>query len=221
MVESTAVFLYGLFIEEPDWCRKHGEAIKKAVGPYPAGAATKACSVVKNIASCLEPQQQQSLGEGAPVNAPKEFGLKIGFKFEANFFSPLSDGAPSSATADSLSEDELDGQPSRNTVISTLLNGLDRESCDHQVTGLDQQHPQSPAKSGYGGGWLEGVSRRIVVAGMPWQQVYSQLLDILSVDSTSSAIENDVSFSSAWLELLCVCVSGCSFPVAGGSSRLV
>ena len=195
VVESTAVFLYGLFIEDPEWCRRHGEAIKKTIGPYPAGVATKACALVKSIASCLEPQQKQSLGSTSQTSAVKEqFGRKVAFKFEANFLSSASNRLSSSVVADSLSEDdEPDREATGNTVISTLLSGLDQESRHSPVTESEQQHAVG---SGYGGRWLEEKCQNIAVAGMTWQQLHSQLLDILIIGSTGCTIENDVSSST-------------------------
>ena len=194
------MFLYGLFIEDTEWCRRHGEAIRKTIGPYPAGAATKACGLVRSIASCLEPQQQQSSRSAMQTDAVKEqFGCKIRFKFEANLLFSTSDGLSSSSIADSLSEDdEPDREATGNTVISTLLSGLNQEPRRSPVTEPEQQHV---AGSGYGGRWLEEKCRSVAMAGMSWQQLYSQLLDILFLGGTGYPIENDVSSGTVFPKL--------------------
>ena len=201
MVESTAAFLYELFIEDPEWCRRHGESIKKNIGPYPARAAIKACGLVKNIASCLESQQQRSLGSTAQTAITKEqFGLKVGFKFETNLLSSASDHVSSLAVADSLSEDDESARESTGSiVISTLLSGLDQESRHSPAAESEQQHTTG---SGYGGRWLEEKCQSVAVVGMPWRELYSQLLDILSNVSTGYMIENQVSSGTAWPKLV-------------------
>ena len=48
----------------------------------------------------------------------------------------------------------------------------------------------------------KGKCQRIAMVEMPWQQLYSQLLDILSTGTACYPIENDVSSVTVWPKLI-------------------
>ena len=202
-MELAAIFLYKLFSPSPEWCRGHGEAIRKTFGPYPASVATRACGNVKKILSYLPITEvkKEERDEEAPESAvqAKEFGTKISFTFQPNLLS--SSQAPASIDVDghdSLSEEEGD----RNGRISTtLLAGLTMsmpsQDTTHSVATTKDRNSPICREGGewaerYGGKWLQEQCKACQVSGFTWQLLYQKLFDLLTTAS-DEILENDVS----------------------------
>lgn len=201
-IEDAAVFLYRLFLPSPEWCRSHGEAIRKALGPYPASVATRACNNVKMLLSYLpdlatvESSTKKSDKEEEMV---KEFGHKIVFKFAPNMLSGdqlLAEGV----SGDSLSEAEEDheryniGFITGSTSSPAVLLGDSRG-------GQEQAQPLAPGNTEmekFGPQWLQMKCKECSLSGLTWQQLYAKVFDLLTAANTGN-LQNDVRNS-----LMCV-----------------
>lgn len=186
-VDSTTVFLYNLFINSPDWCKSHGETIRKTFGPYPASVAMKACDLVKRIASIL-PETSQEITENNSVAENVEFGSKIVFKYNANFLEKTN---AFTSAHDSLSSDEEEVKSKHDIISKTLLSGL-TESHDRQVTSHVTKPKKSHDSNKYSYKWLEAQCKKCM-SELPWEQLYYQLFDLLVSDVEGPAIESRVS----------------------------
>ena len=197
-MQSAAVFLYNLFSPSPEWCRAHGEAIKKTLGPYPASVATRACNNVKKIIAYLAPLETDTSREEDKKMKDSdllknEFGHKIHFKFEANLLDSAQSGLSDAGEHDSLSEED---ETSSGKLSSDLLAGLTQSGDSRGVTAAKLVREGGGERGGGGGGkygakWLEEQCQKCQVSGHSWKQVYGKIFDLLT--TASDDVQNDVS----------------------------
>ena len=194
-VQSAAVFLYNLFSPSPEWCRAHGEAIRKTLGPYPAKVATKACNNVKKILHFLPARESSEDIEEENKTAGdylllKEFGHNISFKFEPNFLNDSSQ-PPSGADEDSLSdeEDERGAEQLSSALLAELTSTGERKDAASTI-----KHSRRTDNEGkYGGKWLEEQCKNCQLsASLSWKQLFGKIFELLSTAS-DDVLQNDVS----------------------------
>ena len=191
-MQSGAVFLYNLFSPSPEWCRAHGEAIKKTLGPYPASVAPKACNNVKKIVQFLPARESSDSTEEKSKSSEndvlsKEFGHNIAFKFEPNL---LDDSQPSSIDDDSFSDEE--DERGADQLSSSLLAELTSTEEHKNVTTKTKHSHITEGEGKYGGKWLEDQCKNCELSGLSWKQLYAKIFDLLSTAS-DDVLQNDVS----------------------------
>jgi hypothetical protein len=201
-VDSAAVFLFNVFLRDQTWSRSHAEEIKRALGPFPASAASDACNAVKQIIGLLPEDWECKVGDltREPCNvAVKEFGHNIVFKHSEP-------EAVTSSGYDSLSDDEFGAHKSE--LLSGLVHGtgpsMQVSGPSMQVSGPSMQvngcvregeaHTTAPAK--YTQEWLkeqcQSCSGGSMSGGLEWRDLYSAVFDLLSSCKEDSGIENNV-----------------------------
>lgn len=213
-VNSAAAFLFNLFVEDPRLTRANSEAIRRTLGPFPASAATKVSTTVKNIltylpsnSSLTRSSQEASSSSAGKNEMKKEFGHNISFKFDIESLLIPSDGdyvkSKQTTGYDSLSEDESNDTTSNSTNIftQTILDGM-QQSISKPVakkTGTTKK-PAPLANSTpalpYSGEWLKAKCKVVAREGsslLSWQELYSAIFEHLSSGQENAAIENDVS----------------------------
>lgn len=212
-VDSAAVFLFNLFIVEPQLTRAHAEEIRRTLGPFPASAAHKVSNTIKKILTYLPPDspfaysssEQTSLTSSEDSTLMrKEFGHNIHFKFDTESIPAIDDDVivKSKLTTgyDSLSDDETTGVASSNGNIftQTFLNEMQKSLSKPAVKKMvAKSHPQlaPPPLSPYSGEWLKIKCKECVREGstqLSWQDLYSAIFEPLSSGQENAAIENDV-----------------------------
>lgn len=195
VVDSASVFLFNLFMKDQTWSHSYSEAIRRALGPFPASAASTACNTVKHIVSLLpegwscKAEGSSSTGQCEPV---REFGHNIAFKYTEH----APDPERTSSGYDSLSDDE------ELATDSQLLSGL---FCDatavpatcHVTDVVSAKDSPLPGGSKYTGEWLkmqcQSCSKENTSSGLEWQDLYSAVFEYLSSSEENSGIENEVS----------------------------
>ena len=179
-----------MFYSSPEWCRSHGEAIKKMFGPYPASVATKICNIVKKIITYLPEESENEENNEEQNIEEKEFGLDIKFKYSSNL---LSDVLQTVSLLDSLSgsEDE-ENTRHEDLIIKSLLNGLAKSHDHHKPSQVVKKTKSAVVTSKYGTQWLEKQCKMHCVTGLSWKQLHTKLFDILVSDIEGAAIENEV-----------------------------
>ena len=188
-VDSASVFLFNLFMKDQIWSHAHSEAIRRALGPFPASAASTACNVVKHIISLL-PEGWSCEAEGSSTEQcepVREFGHNIPFKFTEH--APYSERT--SSGYDSLSDDE------ELATDSQLLSGLFCDAAAPPATcHVTDQVSALPGGSMYTGEWLkmqcQSCSKENTSSGLEWQDLYSTVFEYLSSSEENSGIENQV-----------------------------
>ena len=217
-VDSAAVFLFNLFIGEPQLTRTHGEEIRRTLGPFPASAANKISSTVKKILTYLpsdstfvrpSSDSKPSASKEA-VLMKKEFGYNITFKFDVETpdDGTIDNGdyvkSKHSATQtgyDSLSDDDSVSSSTKDTNIftQTLLSGIQQSvSKPAEKKELPKPVPQSNSSPAlpYSGEWLRSKCKECVregMSGLSWHDLFSNLFELLSSSQDSEAIQSDVS----------------------------
>lgn len=213
-VESASVFLYDLFSSSPEWCKSHGEAIRKTFGPYPASVAMKVCDIAKSITLCVSTNEESNSGSDSSINTgdttgtsekgdylKEEFGAKLsGFKFNTNLMGGAMVSVSVATIEDSLSEDEEEEVKSKNDVIShTLLSGLNKSQQNKTTNNQSIKNKKSkeiknnispPSK--FGVQWLQDQCKRCG-SELPWQQLYDQLFELLLSEIDATTLEVQVS----------------------------
>ncbi len=216
-VDSTAAFLFNLFIEEPQLTRANAEEIRRTLGPFPASAATKASTTVKSILTYLPKNssftsstQEASLAtsdEKIQMNK-KEFGHNISFKFDTETLLVTGDGDLVKSKLfnqggyDSLSEDEstVVANGDTNIFTQTILSGMQQtiRKPDKKKAATKQQlvtQSHSTPVLPYSGEWLKAQCKEVVRGGhmqLSGQELYMAIFEHLS-SGQENDIENDVS----------------------------
>lgn len=197
-VESASVYLYNLFRYSPDWCRAHGDAIRKTFGPYPASVAIKACGIVKKINSYNQTGETSSKDTDSSTTTTRgsdlieEFGSMVtGFQFNTNLLG-VSSTPVAMATEDSLSEEEE--VKSKSDVIShTLLSELSKSQGRQATNHITKQKKVKNVKvNKFGSQWLQDQCKGCD-SEFPWQQLYQQLFELLLSEVDSTQLEIQVS----------------------------
>lgn len=198
-VDSVAVFLFNLFATNEAYTRSCAEEIRRTLGPFPAGAASDACNIVRRIVS-LVPEGCSSLTVKKECQSSEEFGKNITFKHmqPMNFDNRRED---SDRGYDSLSDDEA---AKNSDLIISLFN--DSEASSHPSSSLEDV-PSVPsgqkASSKCTGEWLKEKCQSCVSMGeMEWQDLYSAVFELLSSAEDNSTIQNDVSENWCGYEFL-------------------
>lgn len=170
-MDSAAVFLFNLFIAEPQLTRSHAEEIKRTLGPFPASAATRASNTIKRIVTYLlkdshflNSDEESSTSEGSrndsqeaeTMQMKKEFGHNITFKYETEFGT----GSRSTGLADKsrlLDDDSYvkskltSGKPSGYDSLSDGESGDESTGGSNIVmqtiiNGMQQSRPHPPVR---------------------------------------------------------------------------
>lgn len=221
-VDSAAVFLFNLFITEPQLTRSQAEEIRRTLGPFPASAATKALNIVKNIAVYLPKdsnllnsheeqvslERSQNGSQKAEISQTrKEFGSNIVFKYEPEFVADLQHHMDNDSFVkskhtldyDSLSDDEAvkDGSSLSNIVTKTILETRPPPPIrtDPVQSRSNDGHSRSVVSFPYSGEWLKDKCRECVkesIIGLTWKDIHSVVFDMLCSSNDNGAIQNGV-----------------------------
>lgn len=206
VVDSASVFLFTMFMNDQNWSRSHAERIKKALGPFPASAASNACNIIKRINSLLPEgltsktfiKSDSSSGEQKPR---KEFGHKIAFKYntEPQFLirKLANESSGCSSGYDSLSDDE---QVCSDSLKTELVSGMFEASLplphSNPCVGIEISDSPLPGVGKYTGSWLKKecqmCARENVGEHLEWNDLYSAIFEHLSSTGDNSSIENYV-----------------------------
>ena len=187
-------------IKDQTLTRSHAEEIRKALGPFPASAASSACSIVKRISNFLPEDWSPKINAPSScmeVDAPvKEFGHNIVFKYMELAKNSEAASPKECSGYDSLSDEE---QTSSNSLKFELISGL-----FHKVENSYQSHTNGeemvaealPSSVGnkYTAEWLKKECQSCSkTVGLEWQELYSAIFQIMSSTKDNSEIQNDVS----------------------------
>ena len=197
-VDSASAFLFTLFQPDPEWSRRHGEEIRKTLGPFPASEATKACGAVKRIMSYLPEKKRSERAEGEREKPRKEFGLSIVLRFDAEPAEATAEAQGGSCEHDSLSDSD-DSKPDAFTNV--FLQGLDNISAAEEQPRPKPSKPpseecsQAPAIVVHSGAWLRAECQKCAeeLRGMSGQELFRAVFDLLSSPEDSLVIQNEVS----------------------------
>ncbi len=216
-VDSTAAFLFNLFIGEPQLTRANAEEIRRTLGPFPASAATKASTTVKNILTYLpkdspftsSSQETSSTSDKQIQMKKKEFGHNISFKFDTETSLVTGDGdhvkskLSNQTGYDSLSEDEstVVANGDTNIFTQTILSGMQQTiRKPDKKKAVTKKQPVVESRSTpvlpYSGEWLKAQCKEVVRGGhmqLSGQELYLAIFEQLSSGQENEAIENDVS----------------------------
>lgn len=182
-------------MKDQTWSHSHSEAIRRALGPFPASVASTACNTVKHIVSLL-PEGWSCKVEGSSTEQcepVREFGHNIAFKYAER----APDPERTSSGYDSLSDEE------ELATDSQLLSGL---FCDtaalpatcHVTDQVSAETAPLPEGSEYTGEWLkmqcQSCSKENTSSGLEWNDLYSAVFEHLSSSEENSGIENEVEY---------------------------
>lgn len=194
-VDSAAVFLFTLFIEDPTLSRANSEEIRKVLGPFPASAAATVCETVKRVLGLLPTDYKFSSGKDvSEQQMTREFGHNIVFRHAETSQSMQVD----SSGYDSLSEDEFEQSSSQKSeLLSGFFHGITSHSQPpEELVSAEQETSQILP---YSRDWLKKQCQFCCKGGsieksLEWKELYASVFDILSSSEDNSGIQNSVSF---------------------------
>ncbi len=207
-VDSTAVFLFELFVGNSVWSVENQKEIRNKLGPFPASVAEEAYRCVLNIIAiaphCKELDQKQS--ELEPQNPEVEFGKRIKFRFpkhmssgrnqSSNTVSNDSVGVVREGGYDSLSDDDEGegGSGSHSELLTDILcqphAGNTLSKCSNVAEPALKPPVVVSSESLYSAKWLQAKCLGYGT-GADWKDLFSAIFDYLS--SGDEDIENNVS----------------------------
>lgn len=182
-VEGAAAFLFSLFkcATMDTVSSKEATKLRNIFGPFPATAASKACSIVRRIVSWMPEDAEllldnQMREEAEGEASVKEFGQGIKF----SFLMPSTE-CLSSSESDSEEADHRD---------------LDLKYSDTRPTQTSKKTQQS-VSSKYDAGWLHReVSKYYPTGdsalGMTTEDISSTIFDVLISSKTDPELQNDL-----------------------------
>ena len=192
-MDSASVFLFDVFLSDQAWSRNHAEEIKGTLGPFPASAASDACSAVKQIIG-LMPKDWEYKTRGDSTmqlcSTVKEFGHNIAFKH----IEP--EAQQGNVGYDSLSDEEYFVQ-STEFLSGVHHNTVSSMVCKNHVLEMNEKMVGPSSRgSKYIGEWLQrqcqSISEEKTTTGLDWKDLYSAAFELLSSYEENSAIENNV-----------------------------
>jgi len=196
-METTAVFLFDLFKDSSGVTREEANKLRTTLGPFPASAASKAHTTVKQLLTLSPPLETNPQSSAIEEQSTlwKEFGCNIHFK---NPTVGKQNGGES--FGDSLSEDEGDGdaQFSVDNFLIDMMNGRVSDDFGEGTRdvggGAEQWKQQGATSTDY------DVPQLLEMVG---ELIVDQVLQMLLSERDDNSLQNEV----IWLCTCCMLVS--------------
>jgi len=207
VVDSAAVFLFGLFVGNTTWSVENQKEIRNKLGPFPASAAEEAYKCVLTIIDLVP--RCKDLDYSEPKQEPQEeFGKKFNFFFHNQLGASLEGGVANGGTGhissggyDSLSDDEEENNGGQSELLTNILCQSQANDFAAKSKGSNSNPsdltalPCKPVASSlvkYSREWLQAKCQSCCGNRTDWKDFYSAIFDYLSSGDESSSIENDV-----------------------------
>ena len=174
-IEGAGAFLYQLFASSPDMCRSHGESIRRQFGPYPAKVANNVSNIIKQLLSYQSRQVVTSSTDGI---MKEEFGSTIPFTFSDNLITN-NNNYVLSAIINELLDDDISDDCNHQLITKGLMHGMRKRTNKETSHVTSHVTTIKPTIVKFGRIWLERVCQSCDIEGLSWQQLYTQLFDLL------------------------------------------